>query len=107
LRLGIGFIVGGYCPGTSIVGTVSGKVDAALFVGGLFFGGLLFTIGYDAFATFHQSGFRGRILLHELFGIPSGVMVALVVFLAIGAFVGVNRVESMVLARLGRKPEAR
>ncbi len=27
------FIIGGYCPGTSIVATMSGKLDALVFVG--------------------------------------------------------------------------
>jgi len=106
LLLGVGFIVGGYCPGTSIVATVSGKLDGAFFIGGLFLGGLLFTIGYDAFAAMHQQGFRGPLLLHEYFGIPSGVMVFLVVLFAIGALAAVTRVETLVLARLAKKSEA-
>jgi hypothetical protein len=38
--VGAGFIVGGYCPGTSLVGAVSGKLDALLFIGGLLVGTL-------------------------------------------------------------------
>jgi len=32
---GVGFYLGGYCPGTSIVGLASGRLDALPFVGGL------------------------------------------------------------------------
>ncbi len=33
LLLGVGFIVGGYCPGTSMVAVATGKLDALVFVG--------------------------------------------------------------------------
>jgi uncharacterized protein len=105
MLLGVGFVVGGYCPGTSIVGVMSGKIDALFFVGGLFFGGLVFTIGYDGLQTFHQSGLLGRVLLHEYFGIPSGVMVPLVVVFAIGSLYAVTRIEALVLARVARQTE--
>lgn len=96
LLLGVGFIVGGYCPGTSIVGTASGKVDAAFFLGGLFGGSLLFTVGYDLVAGFHESTAMGRVLLHEYFGIGSGPMVLGVVLFALGAFYAVGKIEARV-----------
>ena len=107
LMLGVGFVVGGYCPGTSIVGAVSGKIDALFFVAGLFFGGLVFTMGYDSFQAFHESGLIGRVLLHEYFGIPSGVMVMLVVLFAIGSLYAVTRIEALVLSRITPQPEER
>jgi uncharacterized protein len=100
-------VVGGYCPGTSIVGAMSGKIDAMFFVGGLFLGGLVFTISYDSFQAFHESGLIGRVLLHEYFGIPSGLMVMLVVVFAIGSLYAVTRIEALVLSRLARQPEAK
>lgn len=100
LLLGVGFIVGGYCPGTSIVASVSGKIDAWFFVGGIFLGGLLFTMSYDVFAGFHSSTFMGRVLLHEYFGLPSAAMVLGVTLFAAGALYGVTRIEALVLARL-------
>mgnify|MGYP001076582934 CR=1 FL=1 len=32
LLLGVGFVVGGYCPGTSVVSTATGKLDGVVFV---------------------------------------------------------------------------
>ncbi len=32
--LGAGLAVGGYCPGTSVVGLFSGRLDALFFIGG-------------------------------------------------------------------------
>jgi uncharacterized membrane protein YedE/YeeE len=38
LILGIGFVVGGYCPGTSLVACATGKLDGMVFAGGLIAG---------------------------------------------------------------------
>ncbi len=96
LLLGAGFIVGGYCPGTSIVATMSGKLDGLVFLVGIFFGCLVFTVGYDGLKVLHHSTPWGRILLHEWLGVPSGVVVFGVVLMAVGAFAAVARVEALV-----------
>jgi uncharacterized protein len=44
---GIGFAVGGYCPGTCVVGLGEGRKDALLAVLGGVFGALVFTLVYD------------------------------------------------------------
>ena len=33
--VGAGFAIGGYCPGTSVVGLMSGRIDAGIFLVGL------------------------------------------------------------------------
>jgi hypothetical protein len=43
--VGAGFAVGGYCPGTSVAGLCSGRLDALVFVVGVVLG----TIGFAAF----------------------------------------------------------
>ncbi len=98
LLVGAGFIVGGWCPGTSIVGLVSGKIDALLFMGGLVVGSMLFTLGADSFAPLQDSGARGRVLLHEYFRVPSGVMVLAVALFAVAAFWAVGKIERAVRA---------
>jgi len=101
LVFGAGFIVGGWCPGTSIVGLVSGKVDAALFIGGLVLGSVLFTLGFGDLRGLQDAGARGRVLLHEALHLSSGSMVFLVALFAIGAFAAVGRIERAVNARGG------
>ncbi len=44
--VGAGFAVGGYCPGTSVVGLFSGRMDALVFLIGLVLGTLLFASLY-------------------------------------------------------------
>jgi hypothetical protein len=108
LLLGAGFIIGGYCPGTSLVAVASGKVDAMFFVGGIFVGSSAFTLAYPSLAAFHESTSMGRVLMHEWLGIPSGVMVMLVALFAVGSLWAVTRIEAMVRKSLESKrvPEA-
>lgn len=40
--VGAGFAMGGYCPGTSVVGMVSGRIDALVFVIGVLLGTTVF-----------------------------------------------------------------
>ena len=44
--VGAGFAIGGYCPGTSVVGLSSGRVDALVFILGLLLGTALFAGAY-------------------------------------------------------------
>jgi uncharacterized membrane protein YedE/YeeE len=99
LLFGVGFVVGGWCPGTSIVGAVSGKIDAVLFIGGLVLGSTVFTLGYELFAPLQNAGPRGRALLHDALGLPSGMVVLGVALVAVGAFRVVGRIERAVNAR--------
>jgi len=96
LILGAGFIIGGYCPGTSLVGSASGKVDAMLFVLGLFGGSLAFVLGGSTLVPLQNATPMGRVLLHEFFGISSSVVVFGVVLFAIGCFVAVRKIEALV-----------
>jgi hypothetical protein len=106
LVLGAGFIVGGYCPGTSVVAAVSGKIDAWLFLGGLVLGSAVFTLSWDTLAPLANAGARGRWLLHDLFHVSSGVMVFAVALFAVGAFWAVGRIEAAVRRRYPeRAPE--
>ena len=38
LILGVGFVIGGYCPGTSVAATATGRLDGLLYVLGIFAG---------------------------------------------------------------------
>jgi uncharacterized protein len=94
--VGAGFIVGGYCPGTSIVAAVSGKIDALLFVVGVVVGSGVYALAGDALAPLAASGAMGRLLLHDALGVPAGPVVLGVALVAVGAFWGVGRIEAAV-----------
>ena len=44
--MGAGFIMGGFCPGTSFTGAAIGKIDAMVFIGGLAIGVVIFSEGF-------------------------------------------------------------
>ncbi len=93
LLFGAGFVVGGYCPGTSLVGLASGKLDAAFFFIGALAGSLLFAAAYPALANFAVSGAHGVSSLSELLGLSRGALAVLVAIVALGAFLAAERIE--------------
>ncbi len=99
LLVGAGFIVGGYCPGTSVVAATSGKLDALLFMGGIVVGSGVFTLAADTMAPLAVSGAKGRVLLHEWLGVSSGVAVLGVALFAVAFFWAAGRIQAAVLAR--------
>lgn len=84
--MGAGFIMGGFCPGTSFCGAAIGKIDALVFIGGLLIGVFLFAEGYPLVETFFKDGYMGDTKLNQVFGISQGVMVLLIVLMAFGMF---------------------
>ena len=89
LILGMGFIIGGYCPGTSLVSLATLKLDGLFFFFGFLAGALVFaeTVGlYDVFYNF--SGAYGRLTLPELLSLDPGLVVFAIVLMAVLAFAG-------------------
>lgn len=86
LIMGVGFIIGGFCPGTSLVAAATLKLDGVMFVLGAFFGIFLFGETVSLFEDFWYSSYMGRFTLMELFNTSTGVVVLGVVILAIIAF---------------------
>ncbi|MBM3300690.1 MAG: YeeE/YedE family protein [Deltaproteobacteria bacterium] len=83
---GLGFVMGGYCPGTSMVGIVSGKIDAVAFMLGMFVGIYVYAAGFPLWGDFSKASDMGRITLWELFGIPMPLMAVIVLVVAFFAF---------------------
>ena len=96
LIMGVGFIVGGFCPGTSLVGLATGKLDAVMFVFGVLFGIYLFGETVGSFATFFDSSNMGRFTLPELFNASYGLVVVCIVVAALLLFVVAEKVEAMI-----------
>lgn len=86
LLLGFGFVIGGYCPGTSAVACSTGRIDAMVYLLGIFGGIFAFGFVFPLFKEFYYSTPMGQITLPQLFNIPYGVLVFAVVAMAIGAF---------------------
>jgi rhodanese-related sulfurtransferase len=93
LIMGFGFIIGGFCPGTSLVAAATGKLDGVFFVLGVLFGIFMFGESVGNFDEWWHSSYMGRFTLPELFGLPTGVIVLLVVLMALGMFWGAEKLE--------------
>jgi uncharacterized protein len=85
LVFGVGFAVGGYCPGTCVVGVGEGRKDAlSALVGGVV-GALVFTLVYDVLlAPVAKLLDLGKLTLAGVLHLPALVVAALLggVFLA-------------------------
>ena len=88
LIMGVGFILGGYCPGTSLVSVATLKLDGAFFLLGIIVGVTLFGETAGLISTFWNSGYLGIFTLPELLHLETGVVVLLVVCLALVMFAG-------------------
>jgi hypothetical protein len=91
--LGVGFVVGGYCPGTSVAATATGRVDGLVYVTGIFAGMLAFAEFYPLVKGFYLSGSGEAMTLPGTFGLPYGVVVFAVVMMAVGGFYGAGLLE--------------
>jgi hypothetical protein len=93
LLLGVGFVIGGYCPGTSCVAAATGRLDGIVFLAGIVAG--IFTFGelYPLLEGFYSSTPMGSITLPGILGISQGLAVFLVAAMAIGGFAGTTWVE--------------
>lgn len=95
LIMGAGFIIGGFCPGTSLVAAATLKKDGVFFVLGVLAGIFLFGETVDRFALFWNSSDMGRYTIPEMLNLPTGTVVLLVVFMALFMFWGSERLEKI------------
>jgi hypothetical protein len=93
LLMGVGFVIGGYCPGTSVVSLATGRIDGLVYVGGFAAGTFAFAVAYPLFARLLTLGDLGVKTLPGVTGISWGIIAFGVVLMAIGGFAGATWVE--------------
>ncbi|MCF6365477.1 MAG: YeeE/YedE family protein [Bacteroidales bacterium] len=84
--MGLGFIIGGFCPGTSACAAAIGKVDAMIFIGGVVIGAIIFDAGYPLWGEFYESGGKGSATLYEDLGISRELLLFGFILFALFAF---------------------
>jgi hypothetical protein len=100
LIMGVGFIVGGFCPGTALVSASTFKVDGIVFSLGALVGVWAFGETVQPYWDWwNNSGYYGRLTLMDAFHLPTGVVVLLVVLMALFMFWGGEKLE----AKFGKK----
>uniref|UniRef100_A0A832HZP0 Sulfurtransferase n=1 Tax=Eiseniibacteriota bacterium TaxID=2212470 RepID=A0A832HZP0_UNCEI len=103
LLLGFGFVIGGYCPGTSLVAAATGRVDGLVVVLGVAAGVFAFGEAWPLVKEFHASGAMGEVTLPQLTGLPYGLVVLAVVLMALGGFAGAEWIERRVAAHASER----
>jgi uncharacterized protein len=84
--MGAGFIIGGYCPGTSFCGASIGKIDALVFIGGLFIGVYIFSFGYDLWDELYMAKNMGSPKVSEFLHLSDGIFALILIIAALGMF---------------------
>jgi rhodanese-related sulfurtransferase len=109
LIMGVGFIIGGFCPTTSLASASTGKIDGMLFMLGGFVGAFLFGETEPLFTNwYNNAGYYGRVTLDQVFNLPVGIVVLLVVLMALFMFWGAEQLERIVGKKdLSKEPKLR
>ena len=84
--MGLGFVMGGFCPGTGISAVSIGKIDAIFYVVGGLFGAFLFAEFYPYLEKLFLSGNKGPVKVPDALGISDGLFIFLVIVIAVGMF---------------------
>jgi hypothetical protein len=86
--VGAGFAIGGYCPGTSVVGLFSGRLDALVFLVGLLLGTVVFAglYGPAIEAVMAMGEVQAGDTFTDAYGIPEVAMLALMIAALVAVF---------------------
>ena len=95
LIMGVGFILGGFCPGTSLVALATLKIDGIFFVLGGLVGVFLFGESVDLYKYFFNGSYYGRLTFMDVFNLPAGIVVILVTLMAVLMLWGGEQLEKI------------
>lgn len=96
ILLGIGFVIGGYCPGTSVVSAGTGRIDGMVYLVGVCLGIFVYGEVYPLIEGFTRITSMGKVTLPEFAGIPYGLVVFAVALMAAGAFIAAEIAEQKI-----------
>ena len=101
--MGLGFIVGGFCPGTGIVAAAIGKIDAIVFLVGIFIGIFLFAEIFPLVKDIYFGNPMGKSRINEVVGLSKGMFAFLFFIIAVVAFVVTRTIEINVNKKYAEK----
>lgn len=84
--MGLGFIMGGFCPGTGFSALAIGKIDAAFYLLGGLTGAFIFAEIYPLIAEFANSSYKGPAKINEWLGLSNAAFSMLLILVAIVMF---------------------
>ncbi len=96
LIMGLGFVVGGFCPGTSICAAAIGKIDAMIFIAGSFIGVFIFAEGYPIWEGLYKVENWGSVRIFDILGMQQTVFAFILTAIALLMFWMVSIIENKV-----------
>jgi rhodanese-related sulfurtransferase len=93
LVMGAGFVIGGFCPGTSFCAAAVGRVDGMVFVAGGLAGAFVFGEAFPSVRRLYEAGSLGDVTVPAYFGISPGSFVIIMCVVAVAAFAATGRIE--------------
>jgi len=94
--MGVGFILGGFCPGTSLCAAAVGRLDAFAFIGGSILGVLAFTEIYPIIKPLYTALPMGDITFYELLDISPVLFGLIITLIAFVAFWATSKIEDKI-----------
>jgi uncharacterized membrane protein YedE/YeeE len=94
--MGLGFVIGGFCPGTSYTAVAIGKLDGLVFASGFVIGVFIFAEGFPFYENFYTANDLGSITIGEMFGVSNEIVAFAFVLVAIIAFYATWLIEKRV-----------
>ncbi len=97
--MGAGFIIGGFCPGTSVCALAIGKLDALAFVAGAILGVWGFIESFPMIEELYNANDMGQVRISDYLGMSHVAFGFLLALMAVGAFVATWFIENRVNGR--------
>ncbi|MDV7188186.1 YeeE/YedE thiosulfate transporter family protein [Lutibacter sp. TH_r2] len=94
--MGLGFVIGGFCPGTSICAASIGKIDGLAFVFGSALGVIIFAEAYPFFKDIYLAENWGPVLINEQLGMSKLTFAFVLTAIAFIAFYLTHKIENKV-----------
>ena len=93
LLFGAGFLIGGYCPGTSMAAIATGRKDGMLFALGMFAGVYAYAEFTPQLDDWYKATALGELTLPSLTGIGMGWWTLLFIAILVAGGWGMSRLE--------------
>lgn len=94
--MGVGFVAGGFCPGTSVCAAAIGKIDAMVYIFGILIGVFIFSELYTLFEPIYDGYFLGNLTLMDSLGVSPYWFVLFFTIVALVAFFVVDLIRKRV-----------
>lgn len=94
--MGIGFLMGGFCPGTSLTALAIGKIDGIIFTLGIWLGIFGFSEIYPFIEDFYVSGYMGNVTIMDQFGVDPYIFAFGFAVFAVVAFTAASFIRKRV-----------